>query len=193
MFAPWWDVQSMIKDGSLTERQLDRVFMDTALAALFAHPFQYVVHVINMTVITPITAPKFMTHNIDHVSTCDSVACRVKWNSYLCQPAVLSCKANAAFIGFTHLNQSFYPLGATLFFALALIGIVSAVRSKQFFWIWIAILFVIQHTFQSATEWLESRFLIPLYPLYILLILMGIRTCLSFLQRTRTYTKSPMI
>src|SRR4030042_2717303 len=84
-------------------------------------------------------------------------------------------------------NILFYPYVTTGLFLLGCFGILIAFYRGNDFLKMVAGLFVLLHLFQSATEWLVGRFLIPLYPLYAVLLIASLFTIFNVVKRLSRY------
>ncbi len=183
MYDPWWDVQLILNDGIIPEWKVDQLYRDLSLAAIKTHPIPYALHVARMTYNIATTAPYHPEGFVEKLNTCSQDVtvnppvpiCRFKWNKYLCEPAVRACGAQSAFATFATASINFYPVGGAILYLLSGIGIIVSLLKRKPFFIWVSGLFAIQHVLASATEWVEGRFLIPLYPLYAILIVVAVQ------------------
>lgn len=173
LFAPWWDNQNQFNDGIRTQLSIDRMYLRVSLLTILYHPFEYALNVLREFYLIPTTQPVYNPKHITFLSTCPQVQCQVNWNTTLCYPAVFVCPVRKAFSSLIQFQESLYPYPMNIFFILAMVGVLTAVIKGTVFWRYTASIFFIQHIFQSATEWVEGRFIIPLYPLYVLLIVYG--------------------
>lgn len=173
LFGPWWNTQFAFMDDFrnrlFTEHDIDRLFGAYAVAAIRAHPFAYGINILRSALITPLTPPVLGTMLTD-----TSEICRMKWNSHLCAPPIHSAFLQSVWRLFVKFSLNLYPYVSAILFLLATAGIVNIFLKGDVFLKSIAGLFLFQHLFQSSTEWIEGRFLIPLYPIYAILIVYGI-------------------
>lgn len=191
IFRPWWWTQLGFNDGVIKETTLDKWFLNVSIAAVLHNPVAYVGHLARVYFIEPATAPYYPEDIVANLhacreplcTTCVEQECRVKWNSNMCRPARQSCAVLSMWGSFVAANIALYPVGATVIFLLALAGSLWAIISKHIWLRWIAGLFLFIHLIQSATEWIEGRFLVPLYPLYAVMVTIGIWRCSKILQR----------
>jgi len=183
--VPWWDLQSYFSqpfhEKKLTEVDIDRVFLAVSLAGIRENPIAYGFHLIKMMIVTPNTPP-YHANVLTQIgfsepdcSYCNVKRCRFEWlGPSICKQKIPSPTMEKIF-GFLIIgSRAMYPIISGLFTILAVVGIVGNVLSRNKVRIAITALFVIQHTFQSSSEWVEGRFLVPLYPFYTLLIIQGI-------------------
>ena len=91
----------------------------------------------------------------------------------------------ASLIKFT---KNLYPIVPAIFFLFAIVGIIRIFLKENTFLKVIAGLFIFQHVFQSATELIEGRFMIPLYPLYAILIIYGIRALYTMIRNQKSFS-----
>ena len=77
---------------------------------------------------------------------------------------------------------AFYPWGALVLYLLSGVGVAVSLFRKSKFLHWAAVLFAIMHVLSSSTEWVEGRFLVPLYPLYAIEIAVGVHWLLHLIR-----------
>lgn len=180
IYRPWWDNQLYFPD--IKEMNVDRMFLTLSLSAIRSHPLSWLATVAYAFIHTPLTSAyekaPYRSHQIhDILSNCTGEV-RMSWNSSLKSTPIQNCSVNNIWIMFLSAQNRFYPAGAAVMAAFALVGLIVAVRSggirRQF-----AVIFFLIHLAQSATEWIEGRFLVPLYPLYVFFIILGIKICYS--------------
>ena len=174
LFAPWWENQNQFNDGVRTQLEIDRMYLQVSLLTMLHHPIAYVANVFREFYLIATTMPVYKDRHVDFLATCPQVQCQINWNTTLCYPAVFYCPVRRAFSTLINVQETQYPYPMNIFFVFAMVGIIMAIVNKKVFWRYVALLFVVQQLFQSATEWVEGRFIIPLYPLYILLIVYGV-------------------
>jgi hypothetical protein len=176
LIYPWWDNEMLFNDGILPQTLIDQMYMDVALVTVRHHPFQYAANAIREFFVIPITAPLYPDSAITYLRECPATSCHFTWNRYLCTPTIDNCSVRGLFASLFEWEKTLYPFPMIVFLILAVLGIIAATVRGPLFMRLIAGIFVMQHLFQSGTEWVEGRFLVPLYPLYILLILYGAKT-----------------
>jgi hypothetical protein len=192
MVKPWWDIQpyfaSAFYEGKVTELEVDDMFLAVSIQGIKEHILPYILHLMKMAIITPNTPP-YHDNVLSQIgfeepscSICTPKNCRFHWIPAHCRP-ILSVPFATTLFGFFILgNKAFYPLLSSVFMILAGAGILGSFLSKNKYLIGISIFFLIQHMFQSATEWVEGRFLLPLYPLYTILIVQGFITLIKLIS-----------
>lgn len=193
MYTPWWTAQHVLNDGIIPEWKIDQLYRDLSIAAIQTHPIPYALHVVRMTISIATTAPYHPDGFIEKLHTCwqDNSTnppvpiCRFPWNKYLCKPAVQSCAVQSAYAAFATANITFYPFGSAVLYLLSGVGIIVSLIKRKPLLIWVSGLFAIQHLLASATEWVEGRFLIPLYPLYAILIIVALQSILHCCRNKR--------
>ncbi len=191
MIGPWWEKQLAFNDGKVSEITVDTWMMDVSIAAILHQPIPYALHVLWMMWAIPTTAPYSPPALVENLSSCTELACpecpekmcRFKWNWHLCTPAQRNCGVQSWWAGFSTFNIGFYPVGAAILFILSLIGSFIALVRGKFFLKGVALLYLGLHILHAATEWIEGRFLIPLYPMYAMLITITIQKIIQRIPR----------
>lgn len=200
MIGPWWEKQLAFNDGKLSEITVDKMMLDVSVAAILHQPIPYMLHVLWMMWTIPTTAPYSPPALIENLTSCTELACpdcpekmcRFKWNWNLCVPARKNCEAQSLWAAFSQLNLLFYPLGAAVIFILSIIGAVIAIIRGKFFLKGVALLYLGLHGLHAATEWIEGRFLIPLYPMYAILVVLVIKVMYEQILLSITKKRKPI-
>lgn len=183
IYRPWWDNQLYFPD--IKEMNVDRMFLTLSLSAIRSHPLLWLSTVAYAFIHTPLTsayekAPYRSRQIHDILSSCTGEI-RMPWNSNLKSTPIQNCSINRLWNVLLAAQNRFYPVGAAIMAMLALVGWVAAFLTgslrRQF-----AVIFFLIHLTQSATEWIEGRFLVPLYPLYVFFIILGIKICYSIVS-----------
>ncbi|OGG11951.1 hypothetical protein A2Z00_04040 [Candidatus Gottesmanbacteria bacterium RBG_13_45_10] len=195
LFRPWWYSQLMFNDGIIPETTVDRMFAQVSYAAILHQPIPYAFHVIRMAFLMPATVPDYPQDMVTNLAACQNTAClqcvdapwRSCWTKSLCEPAIKSCQMQSLWAAWSTSNILFYPYVTTGLFLLGCFGILIAFYRGNDFLKMVAGLFVLLHLFQSATEWLVGRFLIPLYPLYAVLLIASLFTIFNVVKRLSRY------
>lgn len=175
VFRPWWENQVFFSD--LDEPRVDRMFRSVAFWAIREHPVRWIKTIAYAFFHTPTSSPyqdtpyrSFQIHTL--LSGCAPVP-RMSWNTNISIPPLQNCFVSRVWNWFLDFQRKFYPNIASAIFAISLVGIIVSLKaggiSRQF-----AVLFLLIHLTQSATEWIEGRFLVPLYPLYVFFVSLGI-------------------
>ena len=170
---PWWENEMLFNDGIIKQTLIDKLYMDVAIVSILHHPFQYMGNAIREFVAIPLTAPLYPDRAITSLRECPATTCRFVWNARLCSPAVDNCSIRSWFASVVNWETSLYPYPMLIFFIIVCMGVVFAAVRGPLYMRLVAGIFTMQLLFQSGTEWVEGRFLVPLYPLYILLLLYG--------------------
>jgi len=172
--------------GTITEKQVDRLFLRFALEALKNNSVAYTSHILQRFFTVPVTAPYDSWIHIslelatqDCPECGDPALCRASWNNSLCKPALDIPWLREAFLSFIHFQESFYPYPMGVVFLFALVGTIVAIRAKGFLMV-VGILFLFFHGVQ-LTGVADGRYLLRLYPLYAICILLGLRTLIIYL------------
>jgi 4-amino-4-deoxy-L-arabinose transferase-like glycosyltransferase len=184
LYDPEWVVQPWFatdfRAGKLTEIDIDRIFLRFSIRAILHQPFSYVAHVFK-TALGNITSPPYHTGLLSQLGltdsscpTCIKQACRIAWNSNMCSPLVTSPVIDRLWGSAIVVWLSFYPFGTLLLFIFAITGGIFGIINKKrvIILIWSIFLFFI--FLQASLQQIEGRYIIPTYPLYILLIIYGI-------------------
>lgn len=175
VFRPWWENQAYFPD--IDELTVDRMFLSLSISAITSHPLSWLGTIAYAFIHTPLTspyqkAPYLSLDMYDLLSTCPKEA-RMIWNKNIQSTPIQQCEINRLWNTFLVAQIGLYPFVAAVFLGLAFIGVVVAFgrggTMRQY-----AMIFLLIHLTQSATEWVEGRFMIPLYPLYIFFIVLGI-------------------
>lgn len=183
MIGPWWEKQLAFNDGKTSEIIIDTIMLNVSIAAILHQPFPYAIHVLRVMWAIPTTAPYYPPALIETLNACKESdcpdcpqkMCRFKWNWNLCVPSQRDCGIQSGWAAFTSLNVNFYPVGGAILFILSLIGSLISFIKGKFFLKGVATMYVGLHTLHASTEWVEGRFLIPLYPMYAMLITIAIQ------------------
>lgn len=183
---PWWDIQPYFAgafyEQQLTEIEIDQLFLRVSLAGIQENLLAYIVHVFRMAIVTPNTPPY-----VDNVVTqlgipepgcpiCRVKSCRFEWITEYCRPVIHQPIALDLFARLVLLSKSLYPVVSGILLITAVIGTLAIFYKRQQTLMVITVMLYIQHFFQSASEWVEGRFLLPLYPLYTIIIVYGLIT-----------------
>jgi hypothetical protein len=191
MLRPWWDAQMIFNDGILPERTIDDMFLYASIAAIQHQPVAWIFHVIKTALIVPVSMPNHPNTMQSDLAACSSQStqntCRIPWNAHTCKPALHSCAAQLTWSSWIGLNKSVYPYISALLFFLAVVGIIVIYLQNDAFLKMVAIIFLVMHMFQSATEWISGRFLIPLYPMYAILITLGLQKIVLLLKKEKDH------
>ncbi len=193
---PWWDMLPLFANAfytkELTEIEIDNLFLAVSIQGIKEHPLKYIQHIISMALITPNTIPYYgnVLTQLGFVEPdcliCGTKQCRFMWIPEYCQPLRTNQVINTIFARTIQFNQTLYPIITSLLMFIAGIGIIKVFLQRNIPLISVAVLFLFQHFFQSASEWVEGRFLIPLYPLYAILIVIGIQWIVILCKRIST-------
>lgn len=190
---PWWDMLPFFANAfytkELTEIEIDNLFLAVSIQGIREHPLRYIQHIFYMALITPNTFPyhgNVLTQlgfpEPDCV-ICQVKQCRFMWIPDYCQPLKTNQFLTVLFARSIQISRLLYPILTTILMILASLGIVKILLMRNSTLISIALLFLFQHFFQSASEWVEGRFLIPLYPLYAILIVIGLQWIVILCKR----------
>ncbi len=203
LFKPCWEVQLFFvnkwgdgSNGTLTETDIDKKFLQFVLAAIRHNPKKYLLNVLSLAYKTPITAPNHnkilatLGFQDPTCPDCNPITCRTPEivrnthaASQLCTPLVNLPIMKSIWASYIVLNRSVYPTGGAILALLAAVGIVASILGGPSFVRLTAVFFLLQHVMQSSSQWLEGRFLVALYPLYAVMITQGIRWCVIAKKR----------
>jgi hypothetical protein len=195
--VPWWDLQiyfvQPFAEQKMTEVDIDRAFLAVSIQGIKEYPVQYVGHLGRMAYVTFLTPPYHanVLSQLGFVeaecSYCSQRSCRFIWYPQQCQPSQGDSFTQRMFAFYIYGNKAMYPIGSFVLMVLAILGVIQSFFSRKKVLMVIAGLFVVQHLFQSSSEWVEGRFLIPLYPFYVVLILTGIQALLQGFGRLQSF------
>ena len=193
MFQPWWNAMLIFNDGIIPETKVDKMMFDVSIAAILHQPLAYTAHVANMAIETPKTPPLHPDNLASNYFACANDTCtkcvdepwHYCWDRNICEPLVKICPVQTAWASWITGSTALYPWISLIIFAIGLVGCVFACIKGPTFFRWVAGLFIILHLFQSSTEWIEGRFIIPLYPLYAILIVVGVQHVVSLIRLFR--------
>lgn len=189
LYLPEWEVQLFFipefNAGTLTESDMDRFFLNFSVAAIKAQPIRYAMHVVNVAwhnIVTPPYHAKLLAHLNEPDPTCPDCGtppCRFTWDMNLCQPENPNKTMLKIWATLLQINRLFYPYGMTILTILASIGLLSSLLKNNrgillLTGIFVGFLFV-----QAAAQRIEGRYLIPLYSIYAILIVQGIKTIVT--------------
>ncbi len=188
-FGPWWDTQIYftwpVQEGTINEIDVDNKFLAVAFLGISQNPVRYLINVTNIAIAIPTTPPFYQ--GLNDPDKTDN--CRIGWQENLCKPFINIPQIQNLWREFVYLNIAAYPVISGLLFTLALIGCFLSILSPNRQLKFIAALFLGQHIFNSATEWIEGRFILPLYPFYALLILFTLKQIAQFLKYSLKFSK----
>jgi len=166
----------------ITEQEMDRKFMEFNIAAIKKQPLSYVTHVFYVAWNDLITAPyhaKILASLGEKDPTCPDCGvldCRITWNAAMCKPQVNDPGALKLWASLVRINRAMYPNGMIVLAVLAGIGIIEAIIKRNKELVLLTGIFLLFLFVQAAAQRIEGRYLVPLYPLYVLCILNGLKT-----------------
>jgi hypothetical protein len=180
MSMPWWEVQTWFSGTGKNDADVDRIFFKLSLAAILKHPVEYITHTIERMGRIPIAQPYLRGNFIQDFAKCRYDLCQncrpVLWNNFtcwnkpICTPAVVSCTAESLWSKFVSAQNFLYPTVTALLFGISLIGSFLELFSSRPLLRWTSGIFLILLGFHAATEFVQGRFIIPMYPLYAVLL-----------------------
>ena len=179
-FRPWWSNQFYFQfyfQPTISERQVDQLYLNLSLAAIKEHPVGYALHLLRMPLQVLVTAPFTPIHTFVVEADCrQDPPCRAPWNRNLCRPVFNSCLARRSWFWATELTKQLHQFIAIIWLILGSIGVIIAVKSRQKILRSAVAIFLVMLFAQAWTEWAEGRFVIPLYGPYAILITVGMNT-----------------
>lgn len=193
IFQPEWEAQRFFindfQSGKMTEVDMDNAFKKLSIEAIKAQPLAWVLNAIGVGLGDMVNPPYHKTMLTmmglpdAQCPECVERYCRIVWNRNLCMPM----SPNPTMIrlwGYLLIIERFiyYPY---LMFALVVfgfIGTIHAIIKKNIPLIVIAFLYYFFIFGQGAAQMIEGRYLLPLYPLYALLVIAGVNQTISLFR-----------
>lgn len=181
-YAQYWDLKDYILPYFYRDwRVMDEMLGNVGIAAVKENPIGYLVNTIRIFYQTH-TKPAPWWNNVATFGYRDPVQpvyCGKLGSLSFCKPIIMTSSSysvwNAYVIASTRIYNRFFPiLSVWLFFPALLILLFSKNPIKQA----MAFLFLLARLPLSFFAFAESRYLIPFYPLMILIIVAGFQTIL---------------
>lgn len=185
-YAQYWDLQDYIlpyvgRNWSAVDEALGNV----GIAAIRAHPMEYIKNGLRIFIRTHgHRAPWW--HNLETFGTRDPVQplyCDTLGTIGFCRPIIKTAYSYTLWNTYVRMSRSFYDIVVApvlLFLFLPLLCIVLAVRqwNKRIF----ALIYLGNLIPISYLAMTESRYLIPYYPLMIIISVLGVQSAASYVR-----------
>lgn len=191
MIEPQWEAELRFANdfynGSLSETQIDNLFLQFSIKSILHNPISYIGHSLR-TILGNATQPPYhkyiltyLGHSDPNCPTCSATPCRFDWaiKDSLCKPYFQNSFVNSIWSIYILFNLGMYPIGMSILFLFAFIGIVRTFIQKDLFLRYVSLIFVISFFLESSLETIEGRYILPFYPIYCILILLGIKTLIN--------------
>ncbi|MCX8008777.1 MAG: hypothetical protein N3A54_03700 [Patescibacteria group bacterium] len=164
-------------EKKLTENQIDDLFLRFSIAAIQQQPLAYAAHVVRVA-LGNLTTPPYHETIAERTQTC-----RFHWNAAMCLPQQKHEAILNAWKTFLDLNIRVHSFAMTIFTVFFCFGIIASLINKNKLIMFIGLLFIIFLFIQSAFQHVEGRYVIPLYGMFVVCVVYGIKTTITLLNK----------
>lgn len=147
----------------------DKLYLDLAISAIGAEPVKFIKSSLISPFLLPLVAPAYYDETINALSSCSS-DCRSVFK-YMCTSSLPLCSVKSSFVNYVSLNYKYYPWVSIGLLAFFLFGCFYALlKSNDKFLKYSVFIFFSLLYFQVTSETVDGRYLLTLYPIYVILV-----------------------